>query len=175
MTIDDIEEEDNKDEVQEEIDKINDTPVEELLVEETPIQYFDNAVQEDKVDTINEVVSKCIDKFSEKFANFSKYTVKILSYNTKVLGDYAPNKEEMVEDKEINANAILQIILAINNNADDKTIKKALAVFSITNGKLHWSGTIRGENDQIVAFTEEGIDNLFEVEEVKEDELEDII
>lgn len=175
MTIDDIEEEDNKDEVQEEIDKINDTPVEELLVEETPIQYFDNAVQEDKVDTINEVVSKCIDKFSEKFADFDKYTVKILSYNTKVLGDYAPNKEEMVEDKEINANAILQIILAINNNADDKTIKKALAVFSITNGKLHWSGTIRGENDQIVAFTEEGIDNLFEVEEVKEDELEDII
>lgn len=175
MTLDDIEEEDNKDEVQEEIDKINDTPVEELLVEETPIQYFDDAVQEDKVDTINEVVSKCIDKFSEKFADFDKYTVKILSYNTKVLGDYAPNKEEMVEDKEINANAILQIILAINNNADDKTIKKALAVFSITNGKLHWSGTIRGENDQIVAFTEEGIDNLFEVEEVKEDELEDII
>lgn len=175
MTLDDIEAEDNKDEVQEEIEKIEDTPVEEIFEEKTPEQYFDKALQEDKVDTINDVVSKCIDKFSEKFKDFDKYTIKILSYNTKVLGEYTPVKEEMVKDDEINANAILQVILSIANNADETNIKKALAVFSITNGRLHWTGTVRGENDQVVAFTEEGLDALFEVEEPSEEELEDII
>lgn len=175
MTLDDIEAEDNKDTVQEEIDKINEKPAEEVFSETTPEQYFEDALAEDKVDTINEVVSKCIDKFSEKFKDFDKYTVEILSYNTKVLGDYKPNTEEMVEDKELNANAILQVILSITNNADETNVKKALAVFSITNGELHWTGTVRGENDQVVAFTEEGLDSFFEVEDIKEDEIEDII
>lgn len=175
MTLDDIEAEDNKGEVQEEIEKIEETPVEEIFEERTPEQYFDEALQEDRVDTINDIVSKCIDKFSEKFKDFDKYTIKILSYNTKVLGEYTPIKEEMVKDNEINANAILQVILSIVNNADEANIKKALAVFSITNGKLHWTGTVRGENDQVVAFTEEGLDALFEVEEPSEEELEDII
>lgn len=175
MTLDDIEAEDNKDQVQEEIEKIDETPVEDIFAETTPEQYLDKALQEDKVDTINDIVSKCIDKFSEKFKDFTKYQVKILSYNTKVLGDYEPTEDELVEDKELNANAILQVILQITNNADETNIKKALAVFSITNGELHWTGTIRGENDQVVAFTEEGLDSLFEVEDIKEDELEDII
>lgn len=175
ITLEDIEVEDNKDEVQEEIEKIEDTSVEEIFEEKTPEQYFDETLQEDRVDTINDVVSKCINKFSEKFKDFDKYTIKILSYNTKVLGEYTPVKEEMVKDDEINANAILQVILSIANNADETNIKKALAVFSITNGKLHWTGTVRGENDQVVAFTEEGLDALFEVEEPSEEELEDII
>lgn len=175
MTLDDIETEDNKDQVQEEIEKINETPVEDIFAETTPEQYLDKALQEDKVDTINDVVSKCIDKFSEKFKDFDKYQVKILSYNTKVLGDYEPTEDELVEDKELNANAILQVILQITNNADETSNKKVLAVFSITNGELHWTGTVRGENDQVVAFTEEGLDALFEVEEVADQELEDII
>lgn len=175
MTLDDIEAEDNKDQVQEEIEKINETPVEDIFAETTPEQYLDKALQEDKVDTINDVVSKCIDKFSEKFKDFDKYQVKILSYNTKVLGDYEPTEDELVEDKELNANAILEVILQITNNADETSNKKVLAVFSITNGELHWTGTVRGENDQIVAFTEEGLDALFEVNEPSEDELEDII
>lgn len=175
MTLDDIEAEDNKDQVQEEIEKIDETPAEDIFSETTPEQYFDKALQEDKVDTINDVVSKCIDKFSEKFKDFDKYQVKILSYNTKVLGDDKPVQEEMVEDKELNANAILQVILQITNNAEEENIKKVLAVFSITNGELHWTGTVRGENDQVVAFTEEGLDALFEVNEPSEEELEDII
>lgn len=175
MTLDDIEAEDNKDQVQEEIEKIDETPVEDIFAETTPEQYLDKALQEDKVDTINDVVSKCIDKFSEKFKDFDKYQVKILSYNTKVLGDYEPTEDELVEDKELNANAILEVILQITNNADETSSKKVLAVFSITNGELHWTGTVRGENDQVVAFTEEGLDALFEVEEVADQELEDII
>lgn len=175
MTLEDIEAEDNKDQVTEEIDKINEKPVEEIFSENTPEEYFEDALSEDKVDTINEVVSKCIDKFSEKFKDFDKYNVQILSYNTKVLGDYEPTEDELVEDKELNANAILQVILAIKNKADESDMKKALAVFSVTNGELHWTGTVRGENDQIVAFTEEGLDSLFEVEEVADQELEDII
>lgn len=175
MDLEDIEAEDNKDQVQEEIEKIDETPAEDVFSETTPEQYFEKSLQEDKVDTINDVVSKCIDKFSEKFKDFDKYTVKILSYNTKVLGDYEPTEEELVEDKELNANAILQVIMSITNKADEATMKKVLAVFSITNGELHWTGTVRGENDQVVAFTEEGLDALFEVEEPSEEELEDII
>lgn len=175
MTLDDIEAEDNKDTVQEEIEKIEETPAEDIFAESTPEDYLDKALQEDKVDTINDVVSKCIDKFSEKFKDFDKYQVKILSYNTKVLGEDKPIQEEMVQDKEIDANAILQVILQITNNAEESNIKKVLAIFSITNGELHWTGTVRGENDQVVAFTEEGLDALFEVNEPSEEELEDII
>ena len=68
----------------------------------------------------------------------------------------------------------MQIILLITNNADETDTKKALAVFNITNDKLNWSGTIRGENDEVVAFTEEGLDSLFQ-SDTQEDELEDII
>lgn len=175
MTLDDIEEEDNKDQVQEEIEKIDEMPTEDIFAETTPEQYLDKALQEDKVDTINDVVSKCIDKFSEKFKDFDKYQVKILSYNTKVLEDDKPIEEEMVQDKELDANAILEVILQVINNAEEANIKKVLAVFSITNGELHWTGTVRGENDQVVAFTEEGLDALFEVNEPSEEELEDII
>ena len=175
MTLDDIEAEDNKDQVQEEIEKIEETPAEDIFAESTPEDYLDKALQEDKVDTINDVVNKCIDKFSEKFKDFDKYQVKILSYNTKVLGEDKPIQEEMVQDKEIDANAILQVILQITNNAEESNIKKVLAIFSITNGELHWTGTVRGENDQVVAFTEEGLDALFEVNEPSEEELEDII
>ena len=82
MTLDDIEAEDNKDQVQEEIEKIEETPAEDIFSETTPEQYFDKALQEDKVDTINDVVSKCIDKFSEKFKDFDKYQVKILQYQS---------------------------------------------------------------------------------------------
>lgn len=174
--LDDLMSEKSKEEVQEEMEQIKDTPVSELLMESTPSEYFDKALDEDKVDTINDIVSKCVDKFSEKFKDFSRYNVKILSYNTKILGEYTPNTNEMIEDVEINANAILQIILSISNAADNTEVKKALAVFTITNGKLHWSGTIRGENDEIIAFTEEALDSLFEIsDESNEDNLEDII
>ena len=169
-----LEEEQSKDDVQEEVTKIEETPIDNLLTEYTPSDYFNNVVEEDKVDTINDVVSKCIDKFSEKFKEFSRYTVTILSYNTKVLGDYKPNEPEMVPDTDINANAVLQIILSIANNADQTDIKKVLVIFTITNGKLNWDGTVRGENDKIVAFTEEGLDSLFETE-TENEELEDIV
>lgn len=165
----------SKDEINEELDKVNEKSMEELLVENTPAQYFEKELQDDKVDTINDTVSKCIDKFSEKFKDFDKYSIQVLSYNTKVLGDYTPNKPELVEDEEINANAILQIILNISNNADNTDSRKALAVFSIKDGKLNWNGTIRGENEEVVAFTEEGLDNLFEMGVEEEEELEDII
>ena len=80
----------------------------------------------------------------------------------------------MVPDTDINANAVLQIILSIANNADQTDIKKVLVIFTITNGKLNWDGTVRGENDKIVAFTEEGLDSLFETE-TENEELEDIV
>ena len=172
--LDDLMSEESKEEVQKELDNIKETPISELLEEYTPKDYFDKALTETKVDTINDIVSKCIDKFSEKFKEFSRYTVTILSYNTKVLGDYKPNEPEMVPDTDINANAVLQIILSIANNADQTDIKKVLAIFTITNGKLNWDGTVRGENDKIVAFTEEGLDSLFETE-TEDEKLEDIV
>lgn len=175
ITLEDIEAEDSKDQVTEEIEKIDEKPAEEIFSETTPEEYYEDALAEDKVDTINEVVSKCIDKFSEKFKDFDKYNVQILSYDTKVLGDYEPVEDELVEDKELNANAILQVILAITNKADESDVKKVLAVFSVTNGELHWTGTVRGENDKIVAFTEEGLDALFEVKDIEDQDLEDII
>ena len=58
--------------MKEEMEQIKDTPVSELLSEQTPADYFDKSLQEDKVDTINDVVSKCIDKFSEKFKDFEE-------------------------------------------------------------------------------------------------------
>ena len=168
MTLEDMEEE--KTEVEQEMDKINETPINELLQDTTPLDYFQEETQNDKVDTINDVVSKCITKFSDKFKDFNKYDVKMLSYKTKILDPYTANNDEMIPDHEVNADAILQVILAVNNKADDSTIKKLLVVFSITDGKMHWTGTVRDENDNIVAFTEEGLDSIFEEpEEITED------
>lgn len=169
MTLEDIEEEE-KTEVEQEMDKINETPINELLQDTTPLDYFQEETQNDKVDTINDVVSKCITKFSDKFKDFNKYDVKMLSYKTRILDPYTANNDEMIPDDEVNADAILQVILAVNNKADNTAIKKLLVVFSITDGKMHWTGTVRDENDNIVAFTEEGLDSIFEEpEEITED------
>ena len=170
MTLDDMEEEEDKTETEKELDKINETPIDELLEDNTPLDYFEKETQDDKVDTINDVVSKCITEFSDKFKDFNKYDIKMLSYKTKILDPYTPTQDEMIPDNEINADAVLQVILAVNNKADDTDIKKLLVVFSITDGKMHWSGTVRDEKDNIVAFTEEGLDSIFqEPEEVTED------
>lgn len=173
MTLEDMEDEDNKTEVEKEVEKIEETPIDELLEDNTPLDYFEKETQDDKVDTINDVVSKCIEEFSDKFKDFSKYDIKILSYKTKILGHYTPAQDEMIPDDEVNADAVLQVILAINNKADEKSIKKVLVIFSITDGKMHWTGTVRDENDKIVAFTEEGLDSIFNDEEPEE--VEEII
>ena len=167
IDLDDIEEED-KTEVEQEMDKIEETPIAELLEDNTPLDYFEKETQNDKVDTINDVVSRCITEFSDKFKDFDKYDVKMLSYKTKILAPYTPNQDEMIPDNEVNADAVLQVILAINNKADDSNIKKVLAVFSITDGKMHWTGTVRDENDKVVAFTEQGLDSIFNDEEPEE-------
>lgn len=167
ITLEDIEEED-KTEVEQEMDKVEETPITELLEDNTPLDYFEKETQNDKVDTINDVVSRCITEFTDKFKDFDKYDVKMLSYKTKILAPYTPNQDEMIPDNEVNADAVLQIILAVNNKADESTIKKVLAVFSITDGKMHWSGTVRDENDKAVAFTEQGLDSIFNEEEPEE-------
>ena len=167
IDLDDIEEED-KTEVEQEMDKIEETPITELLEDNTPLDYFEKETQNDKVDTINDVVSRCITEFSDKFKDFDKYDVKMLSYKTKILAPYTPNQDEMIPDNEVNADAVLQVILAVNNKADDSNIKKVLAVFSITDGKMHWTGTVRDENDKVVAFTEQGLDSIFNDEEPEE-------
>lgn len=162
--LDVLSEEEGKTEVDEELEKIDNMPINELLEDNTPIDYFEKEIKNDKIDTINDKVSKCITQFSDKFNDFDKYDIKILSYKTKILAPYTPNQDEMIEDKEINADAILQIILAVNNKADIAEIKKLLAVFSVTDGKMHWAGTVRDENDKIVAFTEQGLDLIFDEE-----------
>lgn len=168
MTLEDMEDEDNKTEVQKEVEKIEETPIDELLQDTTPLDYFDEEIKEDKVDTINDVVSKCITEFSDKFKDFDKYDIKILSYKTKILDPYTTSSDEMIPDNEVNADAVLQVILAVNNKADNAEVKKLLAVFSITDGKMHWTGTVRDENDKIVAFTDQGLDSIFNDEEVEE-------
>jgi len=170
ITLEDMEEEDNKSESEKEVEKINETPIDELLEDNTPLDFFEKETQDDKVDTINDVVSKCITEFSDKFKDFDKYDIKMLSYKTKILDPYTPTQDEMIPDNEVNADAVLQVILSVNNKADDTDIKKLLVVFSITDGKMHWTGTVRDEDNNIVAFTEEGLDSIFnEPEEITED------
>lgn len=170
ITLEDMEEEDNKSETQKEVEKINETPIDELLEDNTPLDFFEKETQDDKVDTINDVVSKCITEFSDKFKDFDKYDIKMLSYKTKILDPYTPTQDEMIPDNEVNADAVLQVILGVNNKADESAVKKLLVVFSITDGKMHWTGTVRDEDNNIVAFTEEGLDSIFnEPEEITED------
>lgn len=168
MTLEDMEDEDNKTEVEKEVEKIDETPIDELLQDTAPLDYFDEEIKNDKVDTINDVVSKCITEFSDKFKDFDKYDIKILSYKTKILDPYTTSSDEMIPDNEVNADAVLQVILAVNNKADNAEVKKLLAVFSITDGKMHWTGTVRDENDKIVAFTDQGLDSIFNDEEVED-------
>lgn len=170
ITLEDMEEEDNKSESEKEVEKINETPIDELLEDNTPLDFFEKETQDDKVDTINDVVSKCITEFSDKFKDFDKYDIKMLSYKTKILDPYTPTQDEMIPDNEVNADAVLQVILSVNNKADESAVKKLLVVFSITDGKMHWTGTVRDESNNIVAFTEEGLDSIFnEPEEITED------
>lgn len=159
--LEDIKVEEQKSALEKAEEEVNETNVEEFLNETTPQEYFDDEIQKDKIDNLNEKVSKIIDEFSARFDDFDKYDVSLQSYKIQMISDDKLSTTEVVEDLELNAKALIMIVLNINPKEDTTNVKKGLAIFSVNNDKTYWSGTFKTEDNKFYAFTEEGLDTLF--------------
>lgn len=169
IELDDIKE---KDVMKDTIDEINDTDFNELVKEETPQEYLEEESKNEQVNKVNEKVSKIIDEFTSKFDDFTKYKLQMSTYKLQILNQGSDDTSlQPIEDTELNAQAILQIILTIAPVEDLENSKKALAIFSINKDKVLFNGTLRME-DGFVAFSEEGLSAIFENED-KENEITD--
>lgn len=159
--LEDIKVEEQKSALEKAEEEVNEANVEEFLNETTPQEYFDDEIQKDKIDNLNEKVSKIIDEFSARFDDFDKYDVSLQSYKIQMISDDKLSTTEVVEDLELNAKALIMIVLNINPKEDTTNVKKGLAIFSVNNDKTYWSGTFKTEDNKFYAFTEEGLDTLF--------------
>lgn len=172
IELDDIE---DKDVMKDKIEEINNTDFEELTKEETPQDYLEDESKNEQVMKINEKVGKIIDEFTSKFKDFTKYELQMSSYKLQVLNQgFDNNSLQPIEDTELNAQAILQIILTIAPTEDLENAKKALAIFSINKDKVLFNGTLRTQ-DGFVAFSEEGLSTIFESEDKENEITEDLI
>lgn len=172
IELDNIEE---KDVIKDKIEEINDTDFEELTKEETPQDYLEDESKNEQVMKINEKVGKIIDEFTSKFKDFTKYELQMSSYKLQVLNQGTSDTSlQPIEDTELNAQAILQIILTIAPTEDLENAKKALAIFSINKDKVLFNGTLR-TTDGFIAFSEEGIDTIFSDDKKEAEITEDLI
>lgn len=172
VELDDIKE---KDVMKDTIDEINDTDFNELVKEETPQDYLEDESKNEQVMKINEKVGKIIDEFTSKFDDFTKYKLQMSSYKLQVLNQGSSDTSlQPIEDTELNAQAILQIILTIAPAQDLENAKKALAIFSINKDKVLFNGTLRTQ-DGFIAFSEEGIDTIFSEDKAEDEITEDLI
>ena len=174
ITLEDINEENEKTPLDEAEEKINNTDIQDLLKEESPQDYFEDEIKEDKIVKVSDKVKEIIETFVNKFEKFENYDIKLNSYKLKNI-DSAQTTNDLKEDEELDGQAILQIIINISPVEDLTNIKKALAVFTINGNKVYWNGTVKAENNYFYAFAEEGFDALFKEMDAKEDIIEDII
>lgn len=173
IELDDIEE---KDVMKDKIEEINNTDFEELTKEETPQDYLEDESKNEQVMKINEKVGKIIDEFTSKFKDFTKYELQMSSYKLQVLNQGSSDTSlQPIEDTELNAQAILQIILTIAPTEDLENTKKALAIFCINKDKVLFNGTLRMEGNTFVAFSEEGLDSIFTNDKDKVDITDELI
>lgn len=172
---DDIQEEKTKEDIDKKVEELEDADINEALEELTPAQFFQDETQKEKANKISERVNKIIDKFNEKIKEISNYNVTISNYRVNIMNSDMPEKEGIIEDPEINAKAILQIILNLSSKGKPEEIKKGLVIFSIDDEKSYWSGTFKAENDRFFALNDTGLDDLFKDEDREEEIVEDII
>ena len=124
---------------------------------------------------MSQKVSEIIESFVTRFDTFENYDISLNSYKVKTIEKGQDQEEDIVNDVEIDCEAILQVIININPVEDMSNIKKVLAVFSIDGNKVYWNGTVKAENNYFYAFAEEGLDALFKETEQKEEIIEDIV
>lgn len=172
--IENLKEESEKTDIEKAEEDIDELDIDSLLNEETPESYFEEEIKNDKINNINERVANIIDEFTKKFEDLDNYNIGLRSYKIQFLSDDKILLDETTEDLELNAKALVMIILNINPKEDTANNKKALAIFSINDEKTYWPGTIKADNGKFYAFSEEGLDTLFRELDTKEEIVEDI-
>ena len=149
--------------------EVREKPIDELLADETPLEYFRSNTESTKTKSTTDKVNDCITALINHFSGFNRFYVRILSYEVRLYDDSGSDSAELVDDPQINCDAMLQVILGISSMADLANERKALTVFTIKNGKVFWAGTVRTENDDVIAFSDENLDIIFENEDTSED------
>lgn len=159
-----------QDSIDEKEEEIKSSPIGNETTGRTPDDFFKKNIKEGKeignADNIKEVL-KSLNKAKELISN---YEVSVHSYEYYSLPSETEDEikaQISSEDVEtfFSSNAVISILLEIKNKElGDDLQKIVLAVFTAKEGKVNWDGIVKGDDDNFYAFTNEGINKLFEKE-----------
>lgn len=172
-----------QDKINEKEEEIKKTPIENEISECTPSDFFKKNIKEGKeignADDIKEVL-KSLNRAKEIINDFE---ISVHSYEYYSLPSESEDEiKDQIDSEDVetffSSNSVISVILEIKSKEiGDELRKKALAVFTSKDKKVNWDGIIKGTDNNFYAFTNEGINKMFEKEmlHMQEEKSEELI
>jgi hypothetical protein len=147
-------------------------PFEESIGENTPSQYFENSVKELKKETIPaDIIDKILGYVKEKNESLKDFEVfvqsfKYTSVETVKDAEKTVKMDDQTKEKFFEANALVSLLLRIADNTLPANLqeKLGLVIFSIVDSEIVTPDYIKGEDNDLYALTEEGLNKYFSKE-----------
>jgi hypothetical protein len=166
------ESEENEDKTEDKKTKDNN----DIFKERTPQDFFENEISQDFVGSINKKVNECLNQLNEHIELIEAYEIKIKKYATDISDPETKDMTADAADAFFSSDAIVSVILYAKPKDFDVAYKKLLTIYTINDSDIDWNGTVKAENGNYYALTEEGLNDLFkkELQEVEEFDQETI-
>lgn len=161
--------EQNKKEVLEEVQDIQEYPVDDVFGESTPNEYFESELGDEQTsisDNVDNII-KYIDKKSDALSNFD---IDILSFKYKIFDkvkeDFKNNvKVDSDEFKDfLSSSAIIPVLVQIKILTDDEVeenVKNGMIIFSVVGDEVITNDIVKAQDGQTHSLTNEGLSSLF--------------
>lgn len=161
--------------VKEEVDKLEETPYEELAKDQTPQEFFTSEINKEEEMTIADNIQRILDHLksrSEHLQNFD-IRVKTFKYQQKEVEEQIERTPQIGGrnmEEFFSATAIMPILLEIEDITlpTDKNRKGGLIIFSVVDGSVTTSDKFKGEDNRMYAFTEAGLSEYFSQARIEE-------
>lgn len=139
--------------------------LEDELKSKTPVERFQDTIK-DKVDTYIADYIKEVTKFvNEKNLELKKYEVSIRNIHYEKKENITPIIRKIdVPDSKNTPGTVISVVLQVRSLSlsEDKNKRFALALFFVdNNGKVSTTDSVKGEDDIIYGFSDEGFDKYF--------------
>jgi hypothetical protein len=163
--------------MQEEVEDTKAKPYNELAKSESPQEFFEDSLADQDArmaEIIQKNTGKVLDYLKNKASSFHafKITVKDFKYNSKDLEEKIKRTPEIAGkhvEEFFASTAIIPVVLTIEDVTlpTDINTKGGLIVFSIVDGNVTSSDNFKGEDNNIYALTETGLNAYFEQERLE--------
>jgi len=159
-----------KDLIKEKEEEIKKIPIENEMSGRTPEDFFDKNIKEGKEIGNLENLKQALESLNKAKEIISDYEIKVHSYEYYNLpSEIEDELKGKINSEDIetffSSNSVISIILEIESKElGEEFQKKVLAVFTSRDNKVSWDGIVKGEDKNFYAFSNEGMDKLFQRE-----------